>query len=516
MKFYSKSAIPRPRVEDETLSIKSDVKSDHQSGTKLHRHQSMKFYITAAIPYVNAAPHIGHAQEFVIGDTIARYYKNKGDSVAYLSGADENALKIVQAAEKEGKTPQELTNLYSKRFQELAEHLYIDFDYFQRGSDQKHHFPSSQKLWQLCSKSGDIYKKTYQGLYCVGCEAFYTKEELTKDGLCPEHLKKPELIEEENYFFRLSKYQNQLLEIINANTLEIIPNFRRNEVISFIKRGLDDFSISRSKKRAKNWGVPVPNDPNQIIYVWFDALNIYQSGVGFGWDEASYNKWWPANVHLIGKGITRFHAIYWPAILLSAKLKLPKKIVVHGYITVEGQKMSKTLGNVIDPFEIIKNYGANALRYYLLKEIPTFSDGDYSQNRFKEVYNSDLANNLGNLVARIARLSDKALFTSSVNDNYISVLEKNSDYDKAIKNFRLNDALTLVWQKITNLNQYIDENKPWAKKEQELENVLKHCSDKIIEIAYLLKPFIPQTSETILKQFSGKVKSQPPLFPRIN
>ena len=314
-----------------------------------------KYYLTTAIPYVNAKPHLGHALEYVQADVIARFHRLKKDETLLLSGADENALKNIQAADEEKITVKELVDKNSKLFEELAKKLNVDLDVFQRGSSENH-FTSTQKLWEKCFKNQDIYKKEYSGLYCVGCETFYEPNDLNEQGECLEHPgTKLEKVSEENYFFKLSKYENEIKELIETGKLEIIPRIRKNEALSFIKQGLKDISISRSNERAKNWGVPVPNDPKQRIYVWFDALNIYQSGVGFGRNGEEYKKWWPADLHVIGKGILRFHAIYWPAFLLSAKLDLPKKIFVHGYITAEGKKMSKTLGNVIDPIEIITN-----------------------------------------------------------------------------------------------------------------------------------------------------------------
>src|SRR3989344_2163375 len=341
-----------------------------------------KFYITNAIPYVNAPPHIGHALEFIQSDTIARYHRLLGEDVALSCGADENSLKNVQAAEAEGIEVQKLVDKNTKLFFDLWEKLGTRFDRISRGSDPQH-IISSQKLWNLCTK--DIYKKTYEGLYCIGCEQFYEKEELNAQGECFEHPgKKLEEVKEENYFFKLSKYTYKILTLIGSDELEIVPEFRKNEVTSFVKKGLKDISVSRSNERAKNWGVPVPGDETQRMYVWFDALNIYQSGVGFGADERSdgarlqgeaedkrgeedlskhkftakdYSYWWPADLHVIGKGIIRFHAVYWPAFLLSAGLALPKALFVHGYFTVNGQKMSKTIGNVIDPIEIIDRYG---------------------------------------------------------------------------------------------------------------------------------------------------------------
>ncbi|MBI2075025.1 MAG: methionine--tRNA ligase, partial [Candidatus Levybacteria bacterium] len=370
-------------------------------------------------------------------------------------------------------------------------------------------------------KNRDIYKKSYKGLYCVGCEAFYTPSELNEKGECFEHPgKKLQEVEEENYFFKLSKYQNQLIELIESGEFKIIPEFRKNEILSFLKAGLQDFSISRSNERAKNWGVPVPGDDSQRIYVWFDALNIYQSGIGFNWGEEKYNKWWPADLHVIGKGIIRFHAVYWPAILLSAGLKLPKKLFVHEYFTVNGQKMSKTLGNVIDPLELITKYRAESLRYFFLAKFSPFSDADFSENKFIEVYNADLANGLGNLVARVAKLCENANYTQlAPQDRTSTHLINVEEYSKAIEEFRFNDALSFVWQKIANLDKFINNEKPWEllkTNNSKLKTVLSHAVDQIQEIAALLEPFLPKTAKKIESQFKGpKITSQPPLFPRI-
>jgi len=475
-----------------------------------------KFYITSAIPYVNAKPHIGHALEFVQADTIARYHKLLGDEVLYLCGSDENALKNVQAAEEEGIGVQELVDKNARLFQNLAKQLDVGFDVFQKGSSENHH-KSSQKLWELCKH--DIYKKKYKGLYCVGCEAFYTKSELNEKGECFEHPgKKLEEVEEENYFFKLKKYQGELLKLIESNEFEVVPEFRKNEVIQFIKQGLEDFSISRINKRAKNWGVPVPNDPTQRIYVWFDALNIYQSGIGFGFDEKTYKKWWPADLHVIGKGITRFHAIYWPAILLSAGLPLPKKLFIHEYINIDGAKMSKSLGNVVDPIELINKFGKDALRYYLLAKVSPFQDGDFSEEKLKEAYNSDLANGLGNLVARSAKLLESANFSQPERENNSHVISS-EEYKRALSEFRFNDALYFVWGKISELDKYINSEKPWEKlktHDHKLKAVLSHIIDQIQEIGILLKPFLPSTSKAIEEQFNqSEIKSGKPLFPRI-
>jgi methionyl-tRNA synthetase len=470
------------------------------------------YYITSAIPYVNAAPHIGHAQEFVEADVVRRYCQMLGKDVVYLTGSDENALKNVQAAEKAGKPVQEFVDENASIFQKLLEALQVDVTYFQKGSDKQTHFPSSQKLWELCKN--DIYPKEYRGLYCVGCETFYEKKELNENGECFEHPgKKLEEVSEKNYFFRLSTYQQKLQELISSNTIHIVPEFRKNEVISFLSQPLHDISISRSNERAKNWGVPVPGDPSQRMYVWFDALNIYQSGIGFGWDEKKYQKHWPADVHIIGKGIIRFHTVYWPAFLLSAGLKLPREIFVHGYITVDGQKMSKTVGNVVDPFEIIKKYGVDALRYYLLREIPSYGDGDFSERRFKELYNADLANGLGNLVSRVARLASLASIKYQVSSIKYSD-KKYETYYGYFKEYRFDEALKYVGELVSQADKFINEKKPWENPENHRETLTTLCGD-IVEIATLLTPVLPNTAEKIKKQFSGEIKSSTPLFPRI-
>ena len=475
----------------------------------------MKFYLTSAIPYVNAAPHIGHAQEFVYADAVKRYHQLLDEDVRYLCGADENALKIVQAAVAAKTDLQKFTDIHQKEFLDLAAKLNVQFDVWQRGTDKEHHFPSSQKLWQLCAKAGDIYKKSYEGLYCLGCEQFYAAEELDTNGECFEHPgKKLEIVKEENYFFKLSKYQDFIAQLLTNDELKVYPEFRKNEALGFVKKGLEDFSISRTKERAKGWGVPVPGDPDQIMYVWFDALNIYQTGIGFSWDEKEYEKWAPQDVMVIGKGITRFHAIYWPAILQSAHLKLPKKLFVHGYMTVDGAKMSKSVGNVIEPVSVIKKFGTDAVRYYLLKEIPAYSDGDYSERRFREVYNADLANGLGNLVARVARLASKVALEKPSVITFDEVAP--ADYRQALDEFRFNDAIVIVWEQIKAADKLIDERKPWKLEGKPLSEFITGIVPTIREIAMLLQPFLPETSDKILTQFSQTgIQPQSPLYPRL-
>ncbi len=463
-----------------------------------------KFFITTAIPYVNAKPHVGHALEFVQTDTIARYQKLLGRDVKLLSGSDENSLKNVQAAESADKEIQAFVDENSIYFQDLTKSLNVNIDFFQKGSNPDHYI-SSQELWKKCDKAGDIYRKDYTGFYCVGCELFYEKEELDEKGECFEHPGKPlQEVSESNYFFKLSKYQNQIKELIESDALKIAPQSRKNEMLSFIERGLSDISISRSNERAKNWGVPVPDDDSQRMYVWFDALNIYRSGLG-----TDYENYWPADVHVIGKGITRFHAIYWPAFLMSANLPLPKALFVHGYLTVDGQKISKSLGNVIDPMGLIEKYGTDALRYYLLSQIPSTDDGDFSEEKLKTIYNADLANGLGNLVARVAKLCEKADIQDS--DPQIEI-----EYKKAIEEYKFNEALNVVWIQIKLADKHINENEPWKIEDREkLSGVLQKAVDTIRLVGSELLPFMPETAEKIISQFSGDIKSSASLFPRI-
>ena len=469
-----------------------------------------KFYITTAIPYVNGKPHIGHALEYFQADTIRNYHAILGEETLLLSGADENALKNVQAAEKENTPIQNFLDKNSQIFKDSYEKLGVKLDVFERGSDKTHHFPGVQKLWELCSKNGDIYKKSYTGLYCVGCESFKTEKELV-DGKCPDHNKEPEKVTEENYFFKLTNYQDKLLELIEKNELQIHPESKKNEIVSFIKQGLEDFSISRSKNRAKGVGVPVPGDENQVMYVWFDALAIYITGIGYGIDEEKFKKWWPADVHVIGKDINRFHTVYWPAMLLSANLPTPKQVLVHGFVHSGGAKMSKTTGNVIDPFEISEKYGLEPFRYFMLSQIPTLDDGDFTIERFKEVYNADLANGLGNLLARVARLCEKVELDSlpePILDN---------EYKEIFESYKLNELLNKIWREISEIDQEIQNNKPWTIEDTtRLKEVLQEWVIKINQIAYELKPFLPQTSEKILNQFkNSRIKLEAPLFPRI-
>src|SRR3990167_1031566 len=365
-------------------------------------------YVTASIPYVNASPHLGHALEAVQVDVLARHYRKKlgKDSVYLLWGSEENASKNVEAAEKAKSPVQKFVDKHSKEFYNLKDALNLSFDGFIKTSSVKHK-KGAQKLWNLCAK--DIYKKKYRGLYCTGCENFYRDKEF-KNNICPYHNRDLEIFEEENYFFALSKYQKKLIKLIENDEYRIIPDFRKKEILNFIRSGLEDFSISRPQERTGGWGVSVPNDNTQIMYVWFDALTNYITGLGFESNNLLYKNFWSSSkkrIHVVGKDIIKFHAVYWPAMLLSAGINIPTNLFIHGFITISGQKMSKTIGNIIDPVEIQKQYGTDPLRYYLLREIPTVKDGDFSIRRFEELYNADLANTLGNLISRVTNLCEK-------------------------------------------------------------------------------------------------------------
>ncbi|MBI3459157.1 methionine--tRNA ligase [Candidatus Azambacteria bacterium] len=499
-----------------------------------------KFYITTSIAYVNADPHIGHCLEYVQADVVARYHRIKGDEVFFLTGTDEQSLKNAQAAEKAGLSVEDLVMKYYQRFKEIGRLLNISVDDFIRTTEGRH-IKGAQKLWLACQK--DIYKKTYQGLYCVGCEEFYQEAELV-DGFCPDHQVKPELIKEENYFFRLSAYQDQIKKNLESEVIEIIPRFRKNEILSFIDRDLEDICISRSRERSRGWGIDVPGDPTQKMWVWFDALSNYINALGYSGDENNFDQWWQKNddkLHMIGKGILRFHALYWPGLLLSANLALPKKIFVHGYLTIEGQKMSKSLGNVIDPFELIKKYGTDPVRYYLLREFSSFQDGDFSIGRLEKRYQDDLAHGLSNLIHRVLSLvwnnrglfnleklsldaghsrpakrggnldSRKILDPRLRGDDKIKTIET---YNNLLENFEFNKVLDLVWTVIKETDQKIDQLKIWELAKTDSEKfVLESVSliESFYFIAYLLKPFLPETSEKILELI--KMDKEPvPLF----
>lgn len=495
-----------------------------------------KFYITTSIAYTNAPPHIGFSLEIIQADVIARFYRLLGKDTFFLTGTDEHGTKIAKAAEKAGKNPKNFTDEISEKFKKLNKTLNLSNNDFIRTTDQKRHWPAVRKAWLELKKRGDIYKKKYKGLYCSGCEAFITKRDLA-NGKCIIHQKKPQLVEEENYFFRLSRYSEEIAKVIEKKRIKVIPETRKNEVLNFIKQGLEDISFSRPRKNLK-WGIPVPDDKNQTIYVWCDALINYLSALGYAENSKKFKKYWPADVHCIGKDILKFHAVIWPGILFSLKLPLPKIIFVHGFISVGGQKMSKSLGNIIDPFKLVGKYGAEAVRYYLLREIPPTKDGDFTYDKFEQRYNSDLAKGLGNLLARTITLGEKFKIKNSlIKDkklkNRIEKIWKK--YILLLEEFKFNEALILIWDLISFCDRYIEKNRLWEKSEKQKE-MIGNLLILIKNIANLLLPFLPETSEKIFTQlgtklaerkwffqqiqrFVGKqefkIKKGKPLFPRI-
>ena len=488
----------------------------------------MKFYVTTSIDYVNSKPHIGHALEKIQADVLARYRRVKGEDVWFLTGADEHGVKIVRAAKEAGKNPKEFVDENAEKFKELKKVFNLSWDDFIRTSDQKRHWPGAQKLWLKFYEAGDLYKKKYRGLYCVGHEAFVTEKDLI-EGKCRDHKKEPEIIEEENWFFRLSKYSKEIEKQIADGKMRIIPESRKNEILFFISQGLEDVSFSRPRKDL-SWGIPVPNDPEHTMYVWCDALANYITAIGYADENSKFQipnskfwKWWPADMHIIGKDILRFHAAIWPGMLLSAKLPLPKAIFVHGFITVDGEKMSKTVGNIVDPVELVKKYGTDAARFYLLREIPSYGDGNFSYEKFEQRYNGELANGLGNLVSRVVVLGEKL---SPLKLDKIDAEIKNEcervfkNYEKKLEEIRLNEALGYIWELISFADRYINNKKPWELKNEELKNVIVNASYLIGAVVNLLEPFLPDTSEKIRKQilFNGQkieIKKSWNLFPRI-
>ena len=464
-----------------------------------------KFYITTSIAYTNAPPHIGFALELIQADVIARYNRSLGKDVFFLTGTDEHGLKIARKAIEAKKTPQDFTNEISEKFKKLTNVLNISNNDFIRTTDKKKHWPNVEKAWNQLKENEDIYKKRYKGLYCVGCEAFVKKKELI-DGKCPNHLKKPEVVEEENYFFKLSKYANKVKKEIESKNIKIIPESRENEILSFINQGVEDVSVSRSEESLK-WGIPVPKDESQIVYIWFEALINYL----FPKDYL------PADVHCVGKDIFRFHALMWPAMLIALGIACPKKILVHGFITSEGQKISKSLGNIVDPFELVLKYGIDAVRYFLLREITSTQDGDFTYDKFEKRYNSDLAAGIGNLVARVITMAKKFKIQNTKSKITIENLKLEKEikktqnlYKTKLDEFKFNEALIAVWDLIHCCDSWIEKEKPWEGGKKEVINDLLFT---IESIAQMLEPFLPETSEKIKKQL--KTQKSEILFCRV-
>ncbi len=466
-----------------------------------------KFYITTPIYYVNDVPHIGHTCTTIVADIISRYQKLLGKKVFFLTGTDEHGAKVAEAAKKDNCTPGEFCDRVSRSFETIWPKLNISFDYFIRTTNPEHEKVVAELLEKIYN-NGDIYKDKYEGLYCIGCEKFITETDV-KDRCCPYHPNQPlEKQSEENWFFKLSKYAPVLIEAIenprSPNHYEIKPGSKKSEVLARLKAGVNDISISRSEV---SWGIPIPWDKSQTVYVWVDALINYYSALKINKNE----EFWPADVHLVGKEILWFHAVIWEALLLSAGISLPKEIFAHNFYNINGQKMSKSLGNVISPQQLLEKFGVDGTRYLIASSFPAFDDADVGLERFVQKYTADLANGLGNLVARIAKLCENSGFEFKE-----TTLELDSPYKQKIEAFRLNEVLEGIWKKVNEANKQINEEKLWQLTGQVLQKALQNKVDSIRKIAFCLQPFMPETSQKILDQFKGpKIKSAPVLFPRL-
>lgn len=473
-------------------------------------HEKKPFYITTPIYYPSAKLHIGHAYCTTIADAIARFHRLEGDDVFFLTGSDEHGLKIQQKAEEAGVTPIEYTDKIVAGFQNLWKRLSISNDDFIR-TTQKRHERVVQEIFRRIYAKGDIYKGEYKGLYCTPCESYWTEHQLDENGCCPDCHRPVQEVAEEAYFFKMSKYQDRVLQYIEDHPDFIQPVSRRNEMINFIKQGLDDLCISRT---SFNWGIPVPIDPKHVIYVWFDALTNYLTPIGYLDNPEMFQKYWPADLHLVGKEIVRFHTIIWPCILMALDLPLPKKVYGHGWLIVDGDKMSKSKGNVVDPIGLIDEFGADAIRYFLLREINLGQDGNFSRDALIGRINSDLANDLGNLLHRTLSM------TLKFQDGVVAAPAGESDVDRSLKedaretvaffeknmeDMQLSLTIKKVWAFISRANKYIDETAPWAlakdpAKKQELANVLYNLTEALRVISVLISPFMPTTAVRIWQQ----------------
>lgn len=469
-------------------------------------------YITTTLPYVNDKPHIGHSYEFLQTDVLARYYRLLGHEVFFNTGTDEHGQKIAQKADEKGESRQAYVDHYANEFKKLGLALNLSYDNFIRTTDETHKL-AAQEIWRRCAKKGDIYKKKYSGLYCVGCEAFKTESDLV-DGKCPDHNTVPELIEEENYFFKLSNYQEYLEEYLSCEEV-ILPNWRRLETLNFVKTGLMDLSISREKSRL-DWGVPVPDDSEQVMYVWFDALTNYISTLGWPNEEGNFKKFWVdgETLQLAGKDQMRFQSVIWQAMLKSAGIKATDKIVYHGFINSDGQKMSKSLGNVISPYELIQRYGTEATRYLLLRHVHPFDDTDVTWEKLDEWYTANLVNGLGNLVARVMKMAETHL-TEPVTRPESGTFPE--EYLNAIENYNLQFAGDLIWQKIGALDERIADEQPFKVVKEDKNKAQQMIREMVIEvylIGRLLNSFMPETS-AIIKQAVLENKKPENLFGRL-
>jgi methionyl-tRNA synthetase len=471
------------------------------------------FFITTAIDYPNSRPHIGTAFEKIGADVQARFQRMEGRAVHFLMGNDENTIKVSQRAEELGVAPKAYVDDMARQFLEVWGALEISNDDFIQTSEPRHH-AGCQKFIQAVYDAGDIYKQAYVGLYCTGCESFKTEKELAESGgKCPNHPNVPlRKVEEENYFFRLSSYADRLLEHYRANPDFIQPESRRNEVVALVESGLQDISISR---KGFSWGIPIPFDPEQTIYVWFDALLNYITAIGYGTDEDRFRTLWPADVHVIGKDITRFHCALWPAMLLSAGVPLPKRVFGHGFVYNKGAKISKSAGTAIDPMDVFRVHGADAFRYYFMKECPFGGDGNYSDERFTELYNADLANNLGNLYSRTlsmcskyfeGRLEGSASIDATAWRHGFDLPALVADLRALVGSFQYNVALQRIWLEVLDpANRYIQDTQPFKLAKTDLnacKAVLVNLAEALRVVAILIKPFLPGTAATFYQAFN--------------
>lgn len=471
------------------------------------------YYITTTLPYVNAKPHIGFALEIVSADVLARANKLLGKEVLFNTGTDEHGLKILRKAEEFGISAQEHCNQESKNFKNLKELLNVDFDKFIRTTDPKHK-EAAQKFWEICEKKGFIYKKNYKINYCVGCELEKTESELV-EGKCPDHpTSEIELIEEENYFFKFSAFEDQLLKMYQENPNFVKPQKRFKEIISFVEQGLQDFSISRLKEKMP-WGVEVPNNDKHIMYVWFDALVNYISTLGWPEDEESFKKWWPA-VQFCGKDNLRQQAAMWQAMLMAAGLPCSKKVYVNGFINVDGQKMSKSLGNVISPEELVEKYGIDGTRYLLLSMGTFGEDSDINRDRLDEKFNADLANGIGNLTSRVITLYKKAEFELDFSKSARTPFENNEELEASLNEGRLGDELARIMKLVQELDRTIEQQKPWELIKNDSEGFresIEGLARGVYFVGLKLQPFMPETAARILANLENKEKVN--LFPRL-